>query len=127
MHKYFLYTLLLFCGFSLAYDIDYYKHNPNKIEAALKECKEGSFEREVSCQDLINVASHMNNLAIELQLDPEAYGLKLLKLEEELAKHVEDNHGLDLKSDAILAINKYKQDIDDRLIIVKWLESPSRG
>lgn len=120
-----LYLALVLSGFCFAADLDYYKMNPQKIEKALLDCtNKNSFNK--NCYELKNVAQHINNLAIELQLDPQGYGLAILKMQEKLGEQMLLQNNTKANPELLAAIDKNKQEISKRLTVIKWLESPGK-
>jgi hypothetical protein len=125
MLKYVFCFLICVSGISFANNIDYYKMNPQKIEKELVNCPDKN-PSGVSCFELRKIAAHMNELAISLQLDPQAYGRTLLALQEKQAKLVALKNTKSATKELLAEINDNQQDIFERLTIIKWLESPSR-
>lgn len=93
----------------------YYRLNPDVLQKALKQCPEKQ-PSGLGCEKLAAVAEEMNRLAFQLQSNPQAFGKKILALQETMAKQ---DANLDTAS-----IDKNKQQLAEYLAVVKWLESP---
>ncbi|WED44053.1 hypothetical protein [Legionella cardiaca] len=121
------YLLLIFASMTLTactvQDENYYRRNPKALQQAVKNCPNQKPSR-LSCEQLAIVAESVNELAYQLQMSPQAFGKEILQLQETLAKQqveLENNPNQpELKS----LIEKTKQNLAERLAIVKWLESP---
>ncbi|MDF1756907.1 MAG: hypothetical protein P1U74_01220 [Legionellaceae bacterium] len=108
---------------AFAEDANFYKMNPQKIQKELTSCPKKHLNG-VSCDELNGIASHINDLAISLQLDPQGYGITILKMQEKLAKMIDLENKQQNDVELLAEINKNQQDINERLAIIKWLESP---
>lgn len=101
----------------------YYRTNPQALEDAIKSCP-AKQPSNLSCEQLANIASSVKELAYELQVNPPAFGKKILALQELLAKQkaeLQTNpNQLELKT----TFEKNQQQLAECLAIVKWLESP---
>lgn len=98
------------------HDADYYRLHPKKLQEALKNCPSKA-PAGMSCTELKTIAEHTSQLVYELQMNPQAFGLKIITLQQTLAtesaKGPSDNSGIALK-----------RDLQERLAIIQWLESP---
>ncbi|CEK10970.1 hypothetical protein [Legionella hackeliae] len=121
-------ALLLICASMLlsactVEDENYYRRNPQVLQQALKNCPDKK-PSHISCEQLATLAASVNELAYQLQMNPQGFGKKILALQETLAKQrleLENNPNQpELKS----LVEKNKQDLTQRLAIVRWLESP---
>lgn len=99
-----------FCTVSYADDTLFYKLNPRKLEKAIASCQDVQSSR---CIKLKEIALRINDLAYELRLDPQAFGQKILLLQETIANP---------ESSTVLV--QTKDELQERLAVVKWLESP---
>lgn len=124
MYRYIIFLLLFLSGLIFASQIDYTKLTPTIVEKDLANCPENKPHVDFSCVELQSFAKRINDFAMQLQTDRLGYGRAILASQEKLAKQEE-----------LLAKNKYdrqlsqeiaanKQEINERLLIVKWLESP---
>lgn len=101
----------------------YYLSKPKELQKALKACPNQA-PQGLSCQQLEQIGDRMNRLAYQLQSNPQAFGNKILALQQTIA-----SQQLELKKNstnkelqASLAQNQH--DLVDFLAVVKWLESP---
>lgn len=101
----------------------YYLSKPKELQKALKACP-NQVPQGLSCQQLEQIGDRMNRLAYQLQSNPQAFGNKILALQQTIA-----SQQLELKKNstnkelqATLAQNQH--DLVDLLAVVKWLESP---
>lgn len=114
----------LWMAISFAHDEHYYSVHPNVLQKAIETCatKQPS---DVSCETLKNIASRVDESAYQLRINPLEYGKIILSLQETIAKQEvalregSNQHGLQL------SLNENVQHLQERLAIVKWLESPA--
>lgn len=102
----------------------YYRSNPKELQAALKSCSDHQFQ-DTQCQQLQQLGQRMGTLAYQLQSSPQGFGTKILSLQEQIASQeqaMKSNH-YTAEEQSILAHNK--EDLAERLAVVKWLESPA--
>lgn len=92
----------------------YYRLHPNVLQKELEPCFH-SQKNDSHCQDLKRIAERVNALADELRFDPQAYGKKILALQEMVARPL-----------AAAELNDNQRQLEARLAVVKWLESPER-
>lgn len=104
-------------------DESYYQLHPQELQDAIKKCP-GQAPRGLSCGQLQKIAAHMNHLAYQLQISPQAFGTQILSLQETLDHQMQQ---LKAQSNADLQanINQNKLDLAEHLAVVKWLESPA--
>lgn len=104
-------------------DEHYYQTHPNELQRAIKSCPD-SQPQGVTCEQLRVIAGRMNNLAYQLQQSPQGFGIKILALQEKLARQEDqlktEQHNSALRAD--FAQNQH--DLAEYLAVVKWLESP---
>ena len=118
--KYTLLVLIACWGIHCsAHDAQYYGLHPKDLQQAIAGCP-GKQPRDLSCDQLKDIAYTVNQLAYQLQLNPQRYGQVILSLQEEIAKQ-------ELSSNpSTPSILKDKQlELAARLAVVKWLESPN--
>lgn len=112
--------ILISCIFSACTkeDSNYYRFNPERLNTALQKCPEKS-PKQVSCPELKSIALELNQLAWELQQNPQAFGQKMMALQTEQMRLNESNassHERDV----------LQREIAIRLAVIRWLESPER-
>lgn len=122
------YLLIAFIGFWVAacqaHDEHYYWLHPNALQTALTTCSQTKASQ-LPCERLSTLATYMSELAYELKISPQAFGQKILVLQETIAQQ-EDRLLSSAKQPSVEAsLNENKQALQARLAIVRWLESPS--
>lgn len=96
----------------------YYKTHPHELQLALQQhCLKPKELTSDYCVNLMKIAEHINQLIYELQLSPQLFGQNLLQLQMILAKQMQQPNSLS-------KIKKIQDDLEERLAIVQWLESP---
>ena len=116
-------TPLLANSYSVVHDSKFYSLHPKELSQALDKCP-ASPPAEVTCEQLNQFATRANQLVSELHYSPQVFGQKILVLQEHLAQLALD---LKLKPDTEAlqtSFNENKMQLQERLAIVKWLESP---
>ena len=78
----------------------------------------------MTCLQIDGIATRMNDLAHQLQYNPQGFGAKILTLQQ-----IIPNQQMELKRNATnlklkANIEQNKHDLVDHLLVVKWLESP---
>lgn len=101
----------------------YYQNNPKALQKAISACP-AKHPSGISCDELANMASTMNQLAYQLQMNPQRFGKKILALQERLAVQQANLRTNSSQPDLKVAIEKNKQQLSEYLTVVKWLESP---
>jgi hypothetical protein len=100
----------------------YYLSKPKELQKALKACPNQA-PQGLSCQQLEQIGDRMNRLAYQLQSNPQAFGNKILALQQTIAaQQLELKKNRTKELQASLAQNQH--DLVDFLAVVKWLESP---
>lgn len=107
----------------MAFEEHYYKENPKALQKAMKQCPENQ-PKGISCDQLKHVAEQINNSVRELQIDPQKYGQRILALQELIAKQSSALKQDSGQSELQTSLNENIQQLNERLAIVKWLESP---
>jgi chromosome segregation ATPase len=106
-----------------AHDERYYSLHPNALQEALKNCNQKS-KNGLTCAELKEVAVRMNELAYQLRDDPQGYGKQILALQEKIANQESDLEKNLNQPELKTAIANNKNQLRERLAVVKWLESP---
>lgn len=120
MIKYvFLFCAAMCLAACTAQDEHYYRTNPQDLDKAIKSCP-AQPPPQLSCEQLAAIASSVNALAYQLQVNPQGFGKQILSLQEALAKQ----EAQPPQSKLSAAIIKNKQQLDEYLAVVRWLESP---
>ena len=124
MMKYMIFVAAsLWISTAIAQDAQYYRLHPHALQQALKACPKQSAVR-VSCEQLATIASKLNASADQLRSDPQGYGKKILSLQEDIAQQESRLRTTDLTAALQSSLNENKRTLQERLAIVKWLESP---
>ncbi|WP_167554560.1 hypothetical protein [Legionella israelensis] len=107
-------------------DKQYYQAHPEELQKALMGCPNQS-PRYVSCSQLKSIALTFNELASQLQANPQKFGNKILELQQQIAQKKEQlKNNPENKQEIQDALQKKQQELTDRLIMVKLFESPAR-
>lgn len=121
------YLLLLITVFGLSSctekDAQYYRYHPKELEQVMKNCPDKA-PKQVSCQQLEEIAIHLNSLGRQLQYNPQEFGGAIIKLQETIAQQkaelLKESQNKELQED----LNKNQSDLAQRMAVVRWLESP---
>ncbi|MBA2653262.1 MAG: hypothetical protein H0U73_13510 [Tatlockia sp.] len=101
----------------------YYQRNPQALQEAIKNCPAKN-PSNLSCEQLKAIALKINELAYQLQVNPQAFGKKILALQETIAVQKTELAGKANQSVLKETLEKNKQLLDQCMAIVQWLESP---
>ncbi|MFY7697447.1 MAG: hypothetical protein ACOVQX_01280 [Legionella sp.] len=113
----------LWASVSLAHNQNYYRLHPHILQEAIKQCPE-NIDNDTSCLQLRQVALHVNSLVDELRSGPQYFGKKILDLQQLIAKQEMVLQLEGHQTVTSLELAKNRQQLAERLAIVKWLESP---
>ncbi len=108
---------------AIAHDASYYSLHPVELQKLLEHCPNKQ-PNDVSCEALNDVALRANQLVFELQKSPQLFGQKILSLQEAKSMLEADLNRYPQKTELLTSIADHKQELGERLAIVKWLESP---
>ena len=106
-----------------AHDSYYYSLHPKLLQQALQACP-AKQPSNISCDELKNIALHINESAYQLRLDPQGYGKKILLLQQTIAQQESALQEKSNQPDLQSSLKENKRNLQERLAIVKWLESP---
>ena len=124
MINYFIFILMsLSASTGFAYDKDYYSLNPNALQEAVRACPSIK-PKDATCEQVNEIATQMNDLAAELMTSPQAFGQKVLQLQQLIAKETYALKNAPKSSNLYAEVEKHKQSLHERLAVIKWLESP---
>lgn len=103
----------------------FYHSHPKVLQEALSHCSSKA-PKAISCKQLQQIAIRMNQLGEALRTNPQAFGEQILSLQSELSLF--EQQQLTDKDNPLLAkkIHQTKARLQERLNMVKWLESPER-
>jgi flagellar motor component MotA len=102
---------------------NYYKENPKALQKVLQECSQNN-PKGIDCDQLRVVANQISESVHELQIDPQGYGQRILALQELIAKQTSALQDGAAESELQTSLKENIQQLQERLAIVKWLESP---
>lgn len=101
----------------------YYRMNPEILRAALQKCPNQA-PSGVSCDQLSSIAIKMNRLADEWRMGPQAFGKKIISLQNRLATLQDQSGNASVKANNETTIQTVSEELQERLAVVKWLSSP---
>ncbi len=104
-------------------DENYYLTHPDALQKALEQCQKQT-SITPSCQQLETTGKKMNDLARQLQTNPQAFGIKIVKLQHTILSQQEMIDKNNAPSELKASLSANKKELSDLLAIVKWLESP---
>jgi hypothetical protein len=100
-----------------------YATHPKALQQAMQQCPQKS-PKHVSCTELGEIATRINQLAYQLQSNQQGYGKDILNLQEtittqrsQLEKHPE-------QGDLQHHLKQNERQLQERLAVVRWLASP---
>ncbi|MDX2347123.1 MAG: hypothetical protein QNK11_09660 [Legionella sp.] len=102
-----------------------YSGNPKALQEALKQCPE-RVPRHMTCKQLQDMATRINQLAYKLRVDQQAYGKDILALQETITTQrstLEKNpKEITLQKD----LKQNERHLQEHLAVVRWLASPGQ-
>lgn len=116
--------LSLWSVFAAAKDVSYYRVHPVELQLVLKACSD-SPKLDEKCNDLQIIAQQLNAQAYELQSNPQQFGQTILHLQEMIAKATIELENTPSKSEIRTFLEENTAQLQQRLAVVKWLESPN--
>ncbi len=123
MIKYAVLMMMPLLANACAHDEAYYRVHMPQLQTVLNKCPD-SAPVGVSCVQLQKIALRANELGDELRSDPQGFGQKILALQEIMSQDnasLKKNHHQPALQESIA---QHQTQLDERLAIVKWLESP---
>jgi|GEM_PF-1407338 len=105
------------------HDEQYYRTNPPALQQAIKDCSEQS-SGQLTCDQLKAIAADVSQLAYELQINPQAFGKKIISLQNQMVAIQAQLKQNPNQTELTQSLHTVEQELKDRLAIVKWLESP---
>jgi hypothetical protein len=106
-----------------AHDENYYRMHPNVLHNEIKKCPDEQ-PQSLSCEQLTAVAAQMNELAYQLRSNPQLFGQQIMTLQTMLVAQEKSLQQNREQPELTVEINKNRQILNERLAVVKWLESP---
>ncbi len=120
----FLFFIMILAGCSPQNETSY-SGNPKALQEAMKQCPQHA-PKHVTCEQLSDLASRMNQLAYKLRSDQQAYGKDVLSLQETITAQ---RSTLEKNPNQIALQHNLKQNerhLQERLAVVRWLASPGQ-
>lgn len=123
----FKYTILMIASLCLVgcvtHNERYYRLHPKALQLAIKECPKKQ-PGDISCEQLQTIVAQVNALAYQLRLNPQEYGNDILRLQETIAKQALGLGNASNQQELQSSLVEKRQQLEERLAVVKWLESP---
>lgn len=117
----FIISLWITTGF--AQDEHYYSVHPDALRKVIVDCPKKQANN-ISCEQLNHLATQLNELAYQLRSDPQGYGKRILALQETIAKQETALDNTSEQAELVPLLNENKLRLEQRIAVVKWLESP---
>lgn len=95
----------------------YYKLNPEKIQKALKTCTE-------DCDTLMKAEAFVRQLSAELYRNPQAFGQKILSLQEKIVKEQSALRATPNQPQLEQALKEHQDTVAEYLAIARWHMAP---
>jgi hypothetical protein len=104
-------------------DEQYYRSNPKELQRSIKKCPEIQ-PNGFTCPQIQALGNRLNQLAYQLQFNPQEFGNKILALQELIAKQKTEIKANNSNTNLKLSLEKNEDNLADYMAVVKWLESP---
>lgn len=118
--------MLIMTACTAAKDERYYQAHPKELQKALENCPNQP-PAHLSCSRLRSIAVQFNRLAGQLQANPQAFGKRILELQQQISRQKEQLRSDPEQGESLQAkLQEKQQELDERLIIVRLFESPGR-
>ncbi|AHE67523.1 hypothetical protein [Legionella oakridgensis] len=105
------------------HDEHYYRMNPKALQHAMRDCPAQS-HASLNCKQLEEIAARLQEMGYQLRLNPQEYGIRILALQETIAKQELSLKQNEAQPELKAQLDENKQQLRERLAVVKWLESP---
>jgi hypothetical protein len=126
MMKYLILSLVVACLTACSgHDEHYFLVNPKALNEALEKCP-NDHPYNITCTQLDAIAEDVNKLSYALQSNPQEFGQQILLLQTQLADLNAKLRTKMHQPDVEATIKSVTLQLDMRLAIVKWLESPEK-
>ena len=123
MIKYAVLMMVPFLAMGCTHDEAYYRSHMTALQNVMNQCP-AHHPAELTCDQLQKIALRANALADELRLDPQGFGQKILALQETLLQDQTSSEMNPSQPALQASVALHQTQLDERLSIVKWLESP---
>jgi hypothetical protein len=101
----------------------YYLTHPKELQSALKTCPNQQ-PKGLNCEQIEQLGGRINNLAYQLQSNPQGFGTKILALQQTIANQTKELKNSNANQDLKTTLKQNQRDLADCMAVVKWLESP---
>lgn len=101
-----------------------YATHPKALQQAMQQCPEKS-PKHVSCQQLSDIATRINQLAYQLQSNQQGYGQDILALQETITTQRSALEKYPEQADLQRNLKQNERQLQERLAVVRWLASPA--
>lgn len=124
MNKYWM-LILMALGLNSCHaeNEQYYLSHPKELQSAIKNCP-NEHPKELSCKDVELLGQRLGRLGYELQANPQAFGHKILVLQQTIAQQQDQLKQNTTDQSLSLSLKEHLKELADRMAVVKWLESP---
>lgn len=108
----------------VAQNEQYYRTHPKILQEAMQNCPARAPSKNVSCIQAEVIAKEIAAQIAQLQDNPQAFGQKILKLQETLDQQTLSLRANPNVSELKIIIDTNKNKLAEYLALVGWLESP---
>lgn len=106
-----------------SYNKQYFSLHPKALQTAIEQCPSKPPSK-VSCEELQIIAMRVSQFANELRMSPQGFGQSILRLQEAIAKQENDLTKNGAQPELKDMHKKNQQELQERLAVANWLESP---
>ncbi len=96
---------------------------PEDLQSAWKRCQ-STAKDEVKCTALHAQLERLNHFAYQLRVNPLRFGQRVLTLQTWIAEQEDSMDNNTLSREQRMLLSERRQQLRDRLDVIKWLESP---
>jgi hypothetical protein len=107
----------------VSHDEAYYRLHISALQKAMNQCPEKAPSK-VTCKQLRQLASRINELSDELRESPQGFGQQILALQAHLSDDKQSLKKNPNQPELVVSLAKNQLVLQERLAVVKWLESP---
>jgi len=100
-----------------------YSTNPKALQQAMKQCPDHP-PKKISCEQLGNISTRVNQLAYKLRLDQQAYGKDILALQSMITEQRSALEKNPNKAELHQSLKDNQKRLQEHLAVVRWLASP---
>lgn len=102
---------------------NYYQTHPQALQDAIQNCP-AKQPTSLSCEQLTRLAVSMNDLVDQLRPNPQAFGRKILVLQQTIASQETELKTKTDQPELKAALEKNQLLLQQYLAVVRWIESP---